>query len=186
MIPFHRWNDNDQYGHVNNSVYYTYFDTIANNYLMSNCGLDPSKSPPTPSQPRGLVISSSCSYHKPATYPSLLRAGLSISKLGNSSVTYRIGIFARVEVVDNGTGKEVFSVADMARMKDWDFDSDNVETWKNWECSASGTFVHVFVGGDGRPVRIPDTMRRGLEKLVLDDHGGDVDGASDATKKSKL
>ncbi|KAI8141179.1 HotDog domain-containing protein [Fennellomyces sp. T-0311] len=86
-----RWSDNDQYGHINNSIYYFYIDTVVNEYLIRNCGLDPQDA--TKTRPIGLVIASSANFYAPASYPNLLHAGLSITKMGRSSVTYRVGIF---------------------------------------------------------------------------------------------
>ncbi|KAI9497089.1 HotDog domain-containing protein [Zychaea mexicana] len=86
-----RWSDNDNYGHINNSIYYFYIDTVVNEYLIRNCGLDPNDT--TKTRPIGLVIASSANFYAPASYPNLLHAGLSITKIGRSSVTYRVGIF---------------------------------------------------------------------------------------------
>jgi acyl-CoA thioester hydrolase len=83
-----RWMDNDVYGHVNNVVYYAYFDTVVNEYLIAKCGLDIEKSPVI-----GLVVETTCRYFKPITFPEVVDAGLRVSKLGNSSVRYEIGIF---------------------------------------------------------------------------------------------
>lgn len=83
-----RWMDNDVYGHVNNVTYYSYFDTVANGYLIEHGGLDIERSPVI-----GLVVESGCSYHAPVSYPQRLRAGLRVDRLGNRAVTYGIGIF---------------------------------------------------------------------------------------------
>jgi acyl-CoA thioester hydrolase len=90
LTLFERWSDNDQYGHINNSIYYHYFDTVINEYLMKNCGLDPQD---TTGKPIGLVVSSGANFYSPASYPNLIHLGLSITKVGKSSVTYRVGIF---------------------------------------------------------------------------------------------
>ncbi len=83
-----RWSDNDVYGHVNNVIYYSYFDTAANRYLIEEGGLDISDG-----EIVGFVVSSGCEYHAPITYPEPIEAGLRVEKLGNSSVRYGIGIF---------------------------------------------------------------------------------------------
>jgi acyl-CoA thioester hydrolase len=83
-----RWSDNDVYGHVNNVVYYSYFDTVANQYLIEEGGLDIEQS-----KEIAFVVNSSCDYFSPVAYPSALEGGLSVEHLGNSSVRYRIGIF---------------------------------------------------------------------------------------------
>jgi acyl-CoA thioester hydrolase len=83
-----RWMDNDVYGHINNVIYYSYFDTVANHYLIHEGGLDILSSPII-----GLVVESQCTYRAPLAYPDRLRAGLRVDKLGNRSVTYGIAIF---------------------------------------------------------------------------------------------
>ncbi|PRC44959.1 thioesterase, partial [Mycobacterium sp. ITM-2017-0098] len=83
-----RWMDNDAYGHVNNVTYYSYFDTVANHFLIREGGLDIHTSPVI-----ALVVESKCSYRAPVAYPDELRAGLRVDKLGNRSVTYGVAIF---------------------------------------------------------------------------------------------
>jgi acyl-CoA thioester hydrolase len=83
-----RWSDNDIYGHVNNVVYYSYFDTAANRYLIEAGGLDISDGSIV-----GYVVNSGCEYHAPITYPESLEAGVRVDRLGNSSVQYGIAIF---------------------------------------------------------------------------------------------
>ena len=87
-----RWMDNDVYGHVNNVVYYSYFDTVVNEYLLSSGSLDIEKS-----QTIGLVVETQCRYFKPITFPDLVTAGLRVARLGNSSVRYEVGIFRNDE-----------------------------------------------------------------------------------------
>nr|WP_274621936.1 thioesterase family protein [Myxococcus fulvus] len=84
--------DNDVYGHINNVTYYSYFDTVANHYLIHEGGLDIHASPII-----GLVVESKCQYRAPLAYPDRLRAGLRVDKLGTRSVTYGIGIFKEGE-----------------------------------------------------------------------------------------
>lgn len=87
-----RWMDNDIYGHVNNVTYYSYFDTVANRYLIEEGGLDISDGTIV-----GFVVNSGCQYHAPITYPEPIEAGLRVDKLGNSSVQYGIAIFKEGE-----------------------------------------------------------------------------------------
>ncbi|WP_194869392.1 thioesterase family protein [Myxococcus sp. AB025B] len=87
-----RWMDNDVYGHINNVTYYSYFDTVANHFLIHEGGLDIHASPII-----GLVVESKCQYRAPLAYPDRLRAGLRVDKLGTRSVTYGIGIFKEGE-----------------------------------------------------------------------------------------
>jgi len=87
-----RWMDNDVYGHVNNVTYYSYFDTTANQYLIEEAGLDIHNAPIV-----GFVVHSNCNYLSPIAYPDKIEAGLYVKKLGNSSVTYGVGIFKKGE-----------------------------------------------------------------------------------------
>jgi acyl-CoA thioester hydrolase len=100
-----RWMDNDVYGHVNNVTYYSYFDTVANHYLISEGGLDIHASPVI-----ALVVESSCSYRAPAAYPDQLRAGLRVDALSRRSVTWGVAIFGaeRGEALAHGRFVHVF------------------------------------------------------------------------------
>ena len=84
-----RWADNDVYGHVNNTVYYEWFDTAVNGWLIE-CGLLEIER----GDPIGLVVETGCSYFSPLSFPGDVEVGIAIDGLGTSSVTYRIGIFA--------------------------------------------------------------------------------------------
>ncbi|MES1926713.1 thioesterase family protein [Salinisphaera sp. T31B1] len=83
-----RWMDNDVYGHVNNVTYYSYFDTVANRYLIELGGLDIHAAPVV-----GFVVESRCQYHAPVAFPEPLEAGIRVEHLGSRSVTYGIAIF---------------------------------------------------------------------------------------------
>lgn len=83
-----RWMDNDAYGHVNNVVYYSWFDTVVNQFLIANGELNIVTSPTI-----GLVIETQCNYFSSVSFPELITAGVCVSKLGNSSVRYEVGIF---------------------------------------------------------------------------------------------
>ncbi len=83
-----RWMDNDIYGHVNNVTYYSYFDTAVNAWLIG-AGLLSLKG----DEIIGLVVETGCRYHAAVAFPQWLEAGLAVARIGNSSVTYRIGIF---------------------------------------------------------------------------------------------
>ena len=93
--PYHlpiqtRWMDNDVYGHVNNVVYYAYFDTVINRWLIEQGGLDIHGGPVI-----GLCVESMCRYLAPVAYPVDLEGGLRVASLGRSSVRYELGIFHR-------------------------------------------------------------------------------------------
>ena len=83
-----RWADNDAYGHVNNTVYYQWFDTAVNQWLVEAGLLDIEEGDPI-----GLVVETGCSYFAPLTFPGDVEVGIAIERLGESSVTYRIGVF---------------------------------------------------------------------------------------------
>ena len=87
-----RWMDNDVYGHVNNVVYYSFFDTVVAEYLVAQGALDFIKGATI-----GLVVETRCSYFAPIAFPDRVRAGLRVAHLGNSSVRYEIGIFRNDE-----------------------------------------------------------------------------------------
>jgi acyl-CoA thioester hydrolase len=84
-----RWADNDVYGHVNNVVYYSYFDTAVNGYLIEAGALDIHAGATI-----GLVVETQCHYFAPLAFPQAIEAGLRVAQLGRSSVRYEIGLFA--------------------------------------------------------------------------------------------
>ena len=94
-----RWADNDVYGHVNNVVYYSYFDTVVNQYLVEQGALNIEKSTVI-----GLVVETQCQYFSPITFPDIVHAGLRVAKLGNSSVRYEIGLFRNEENAASAQG----------------------------------------------------------------------------------
>ena len=98
LIPT-RWMDNDVYGHVNNVVYYSYFDTVVNQYLIEQGALDIQAS-----EVVGLVVETGCQYFAPIAFPDVVTAGLRVAKLGNSSVRYEVGIFRNDERTASAQG----------------------------------------------------------------------------------
>jgi acyl-CoA thioester hydrolase len=85
-----RWMDNDVYGHVNNVVYYSYFDTVINTWLINEGGLDIHAGAKI-----GLCAESQCRFMAPLVFPETIQAGLRVAKLGRSSVRYEIGLFSQ-------------------------------------------------------------------------------------------
>ena len=83
-----RWMDNDAYGHINNVIYYAWFDTAVNRFLVDKELLDYQND-----TVHGIVIESKCTYLKEFTYPDVAQAGLKLQRLGNTSVAYDIGLF---------------------------------------------------------------------------------------------
>src|SRR5690606_28566457 len=81
-----RWRDNDQYGHLNNVVYYEAMDTAVNAWMIAEAGLDPA------GRVIAIVVSSSCEYRESASFPELLEVGIGVERLGTTSVTWALGI----------------------------------------------------------------------------------------------
>jgi acyl-CoA thioester hydrolase len=104
-----RWMDNDVYGHVNNVVYYSYFDTVINRYLIERGGLDIARDSTV-----GLCVESHCAYTRPIAFPQTVEAGLRVAHVGRSSVRYEIGIFARGESEASAHGWFVHVFVDRA------------------------------------------------------------------------
>ena len=102
-----RWADNDVYGHVNNVVYYSYFDTVVNQYLVEQGALNIEKSTVI-----GLVVETQCEYFSPITFPDIVHAGLRVAKLGNSSVRYEIGLFRNEDNAASAQGHFVHVYVD--------------------------------------------------------------------------
>ena len=120
-----RWADNDMFGHLNNAVYYQLFDTAINAWINTSTGLDPITAPAL-----GIVAESGCRYFSELHFPENLEIGVAVTRLGRSSVTYRLGVFRPHEERD-------------AR-----------------PITALGHWVHVYVDrGDRKPVPIPDAIR---------------------------
>ena len=102
-----RWMDNDIYGHVNNVVFYSYFDTVINEYLIRVGGLDIHEGVVV-----GFAVESNCRFHRPLSFPETIDAGLRVGHLGNSSVRYEIGLFRQDELKPAATGHFVHVFVD--------------------------------------------------------------------------
>ena len=128
-----RWDDNDIYGHLNNTVHFRLFDTAVNGWLLDRGLLDPHQG-----ETIFLVVETGCSYFAELAYPQAVDVGLRVARLGRSSVTYDIGLFAP-------------STGDVPAER----------------AAAQGRFVHVNVGRTSRtPVPIGDTARLQFETLM--------------------
>jgi acyl-CoA thioester hydrolase len=127
-----RWADNDMFGHLNNAVYYQLFDTAINAWINTNTGLNPVAMPSL-----GIVAESGCRYFSELGFPESLVVGLAVTRLGNSSVTYRLGVFrAPREDAPEGATEAAQPI------------------------TALGHWVHVYVDRASRkPVPIPDVIR---------------------------
>ncbi|WP_233862894.1 acyl-CoA thioesterase [Paraburkholderia adhaesiva] len=104
-----RWMDNDVYGHVNNVVYYSYFDTVVNEYLIRMGALDIEHGTTI-----GLVVETQCSYFAPLVFPDRVEAGLRVARLGSSSVRYEVGLFREGETQPAAQGHFVHVYVDRA------------------------------------------------------------------------
>jgi acyl-CoA thioester hydrolase len=102
-----RWMDNDVYGHINNVVYYSFFDTVVNRWLIDHAGLDIEKSAVI-----GVVVETTCRFQSSIAFPDNVDAGLRVAHIGNSSVRYEIGIFKSGEDVAAATGHFVHVYVD--------------------------------------------------------------------------
>jgi acyl-CoA thioester hydrolase len=132
-----RWADNDMFGHLNNAVYYQLFDTAINGWINTNIEVDPL----TMSSP-GIVAESGCRYFSELHFPERLVIGLAVTRLGRSSVTYRLGVFRAAEEL----------AADEAQ-----------------PITALGHWVHVYVDRTSRrPVPIPDAIRALLSTACVE------------------
>jgi len=149
-----RWKDNDQYLHVNNSVYHAMFDSVINVYLIRNLGLDTLST----STPRGYMVTNSCTFHGSAAYPDVYMAGLCVAKLGNSSVKYKLALFPLVDPTQS-------LYTDMVRGHSC---TDPVMDMVEDKALVEGEYVHVFVDPKTeKSTAISQEWRNGLGKLML-------------------
>ena len=134
-----RWDDNDIYGHLNNTVHFRLFDTAVNGWLLDRGLLDPHHG-----ETIFLVVETGCSYFAELAYPQAVDVGLRVARLGSSSVTYDIGLFAPPTE-----------------------DAPPAEDAPSDHAAAQGRFVHVNVGRTSRtPLPINDTARLQFETLM--------------------
>jgi acyl-CoA thioester hydrolase len=104
-----RWMDNDVYGHANNVVYYSFFDTAVNGYLIEAGALDIHAGTTI-----GLVVETQCRYFAPIAFPDMVTCGLRVARIGNSSVRYEIGIFRNEEDTAAAEGHFIHVYVDRA------------------------------------------------------------------------
>ncbi|MFM9990449.1 MAG: acyl-CoA thioesterase [Burkholderiaceae bacterium] len=94
-----RWMDNDVYGHINNVIYYSWFDTAVNAHLIENGALNIYQG-----EIIGLVVETHCNYFSSLSFPQIIEAGIRVAKMGTSSVRYEIGLFAKDENISAANG----------------------------------------------------------------------------------
>ena len=102
-----RWADNDVYGHVNNTVFYAWFDSAVNGWLVEQGLLDIAAGDPI-----ALVVETRCSYFAPIAFPGNVDVGLAVAQLGRSSVRYSIGVFASNDDLAAAQGEFVHVLVD--------------------------------------------------------------------------
>jgi acyl-CoA thioester hydrolase len=134
-----RWADNDMFGHLNNAVYYQLFDTAINGWINTNVAIDPVTTPL-----QGIVAESGCRYFSELHFPERLVVGLAVTRLGRSSVTYRLGVFAAGEGSAAPEDTEPQSLA------------------------ALGHWVHVYIDRTTRkPAPIPEPVKELLSTACV-------------------
>ncbi|HWI83419.1 thioesterase family protein [Ramlibacter sp.] len=104
-----RWMDNDAYGHVNNVVYYSWFDTVVNAHLIERGALDVQHG-----RTIGLVVETHCNYFAPLEFPQTVEGGLRVASIGTSSVRYEVGLFGQGEAMTAARGHFVHVYVDRA------------------------------------------------------------------------
>ncbi|MBA3774729.1 MAG: acyl-CoA thioesterase [Ramlibacter sp.] len=104
-----RWSDNDVYGHVNNVIYYSWFDTAVNGHLIEQGALDIHRG-----EVIGLVVETRCNYFSPVAFPQAVEAGLRVAHMGRSSVRYEVGLFVQNEPMTAAKGHFVHVYVDRA------------------------------------------------------------------------
>ncbi|MEY4226299.1 MAG: hypothetical protein RL190_1056 [Actinomycetota bacterium] len=107
-----RWMDNDAYGHVNNVVYYSWFDTAVNAHLVEQGALDPAAGDVV-----GVVVETGCRYHAPISFPEPVEIGLRVERVGKTSVAYALGVFRAGEERAAADGRFVHVYVERAAMR---------------------------------------------------------------------
>jgi acyl-CoA thioester hydrolase len=102
-----RWMDNDVYGHVNNVVFYSFFDTVVNQYLIRAGAVDPEHG-----RVIGLVVDTRCQFFQPLSFPEVVQAGLRVRRVGTSSVHFEVGIFRQGDAAAAAQGHFVHVYVD--------------------------------------------------------------------------
>lgn len=111
-----RWADNDVYGHVNNALYYSFFDTTITAFLVASKVMsDPARAPMV------FVAASDCAYFRDFAFPEEIESGLAVGEIGRSSVTWRIGLFGAGEDAPRAQGRFVHVCVDREtrRPREW-------------------------------------------------------------------
>nr|AAH57916.1 RIKEN cDNA 0610012H03 gene [Mus musculus] len=152
-----RWQDNDQNSHVNNAVYYSYFDTVISHYLIRYCGL---KTSLLTCPQVGFMVTNQCKFHTPISFPQIPLAALAVEKVGRSSVCYRLALFPPKPT------KELPSVNHHDLIDGLFAGHPKLAQFDTLACT-TGSSVHVFVNpATNKPENLPEDFRKGLQKLM--------------------
>lgn len=160
-----RWSDNDQYGHLNNAVYYHFYDALVNGYYWDQCKHDVMGSL------RALVVASGSEYFEIIDgFPKPLVLGLAVRKLGRSSVEFEIGVFQQGQNAEEAESAESIVYEAWANSGEDPVPATTEEALfrelRNQKAKALGRFVHVFVdSATNKAVPIPADLRKGLEEI---------------------
>lgn len=160
FLPFQtRWLDNDRYGHVNNAVYHGIFDSVINIFLIRRCGLDISMDR---SQQIGFMVTNECQFFAPASYPQVYLIGLGLRKIGKTSLSYQLGMFAPTDPnavlhvnMTHGYYAEELEYLVASKFED--------------QASCVGRSVHVFVDPSqgNKPTPVPEEWKPTLRKIEM-------------------
>ncbi|KAM9221821.1 uncharacterized protein PS065_010207 [Dugong dugon] len=158
FLPIHTWwQDSDKYGHVNNVVYYSYFDTIINHYLIRYCGL---KTGLLTSPLVGFMVTSQCTFYTPISFPQIPVVALAVEKVGQSRVHYQLALFPPKPT------KELPSVDHHDLSDGFFFGHPKLAQFDALACTTRSS-VHVFVNpATSKPTALPEDFRDGLLRLM--------------------
>jgi acyl-CoA thioester hydrolase len=106
-----RWMDNDAYGHVNNAIYFSWFDTVISRYMLGEGILDRASGPVC------LVVETACNYFKPVAFPDIVHCGLRLAQMGTSSARFETGIFCNADAETAARGHFVQVCCDLATQR---------------------------------------------------------------------
>ena len=131
-----RWNDNDIFGHMNNSIHYALFDSVVNRWLFETTGQDPRLT-----ETVRLVVHSSCDYYAELAYPHSVVAGLRVDRIGTSSVTYRIALFPETGDICAAEGSFVHVYVDREMRRPVPIDDELRDAMNALRCEGTISFA---------------------------------------------
>jgi acyl-CoA thioester hydrolase len=102
-----RWNDNDMFGHVNNTIYYSAMDNASTYWFREQAGLDPFSSTWI-----AVLVTSSCRFVESAVWPDVIEVGMRSKHLGTTSLSWEFGLFRQADGALLATGEFVHVIID--------------------------------------------------------------------------